>query len=171
VKAIGPLMTSRIVSVALSGPVSPRIPARNNRDTAQSWLTKTPIKIAHFKFSALKASKLWMCRTLPAPVSVPVCGQCKTDFSNVRSISLLTSRFPSLGEQGARFRTTRLAMMAEVTEPARTIRRPQLLPARSKGQGDRSVRPRPRRLAPTAACRLRSFRRSSASGTPTASIL
>ena len=33
-------MTSRIVSVALSGPVSPRIPARNNRDTAQSWFNE-----------------------------------------------------------------------------------------------------------------------------------
>src|SRR5216684_3816205 len=54
-----------MVSVASSGLVSPRIPARNNLDTAQSWLTKTPIKIAHFKFFALKASKLWMCRTLP----------------------------------------------------------------------------------------------------------
>jgi hypothetical protein len=55
-------MTWRIVSVALSGLVSPRIPARNNRDMVQSWLTKTPIKIVHFKFFALKASKLWMCR-------------------------------------------------------------------------------------------------------------
>jgi hypothetical protein len=96
-----------------------------------------------------------------------VCGQPAADFS--------------VGECGGSIRAWRHKALdseqrgrskcAQVIEPARTIRRPQLVLARSTGEGDRSVPPRPRQSALTAAYRLRSSRRSLAPGTPTASIV
>ena len=79
---------------------------------------------------------------------------------------------PRLEAQGTRFRATRRVKMCASDRTLRgLVRRPQLVLARSRGEGDRSVRPRPRRSALTAAYRPRSSRRSLAPGTPTASIV
>jgi hypothetical protein len=91
---------------------------------------------------------------------------------NVRPTSLLTSEaVPLLDAQGARFQTTRLAMMCGSDRACADYQTPT---ASSCAVQRREIDPFGRglgRFASTAACRLRSFRRSSAPGTPTASIL